>query len=196
MLGGELEDNQYLISDSWDTERMIIRDANLHDLDRLQEIHMKSQNTEAWVWQDQLITDYILNAVNNGHLPPNGTKELFKIQSITRKDSSEIIGFIELYHGYPDKKALYIGTLLLSEDYRNGGYGQEVINKLFQQAQVIGFHQIRLGVTLKNWLGIYFWTKLGFDKITKFRGDKVLAKDSFALLELGKNLAVPPPRDL
>ena len=188
MLRRKLVDNNLLISELWETERLIIRDANLHDLDRLQEIFMQSQSTERWAWDDELTTDYILNGVNKGHLPPNGMREFYKIQSITRKNSFEIMGFIEFYHGYPDKDVLYIATLLFSEDYRNNRYGQEVIIELCKQAQDLGFRQARLGVTLKNWLGIYFWTKLGFDTISKFCGDKVLAKDSFALLELGKNL--------
>jgi hypothetical protein len=36
------------------------------------------------------------------------------------------MGFIEFYHGYPDKEVLYIATLLLCEDYCNHRYGQEV----------------------------------------------------------------------
>ena len=188
MLRRESPDNTFLVSELWETERMIIRDANLHDVDRLQEIYMQSQSTERWVWDKELTTDYILNGVNKGNLPPNGLKEFYKIQLITHKDSSEIMGFIEFYHGYPDKEVLYIATLLFCEENRNNRYGQEVIHKLCTQAQELGFHQIRLAVTLKNWLGIYFWTKLGFDTILKFSGDKVLAKDSFALLALGKNL--------
>lgn len=98
------------------------------------------------------------------------------------------MALFEYYHGYPDKEVLYIATLLLSEDYRNNGYGQEIMSKLFKQALELGFQQARLGVALKNWQGIYFWSKLGFDRILKFCGDKVFAKDSFAVLELGKNL--------
>jgi len=188
VLGRELLDNKLLISELWETERMIIRDANLHDVDRLQEIYMQSKTTEGWAWNDELTTDYILNGVNKGHLPPNGMKEFYKIQLITHKISSEIMGFIEFYHGYPDEEVLYIATLLFCEDYRNDRYGQEVINELCKQALELGFHQVRLAVTLKNWLGIYFWTNLGFDKIIKFCGDKVLAKDSSALLVLEKNL--------
>lgn len=189
MLRRELLDNKFLISESWKTERLIIRDANLYDVDRLQEIYMQSQKSaEGWTRDDELTPDYILNGVNKGHLPPNGRKEFYKIQVITHKDSMEIMGFTEFYHGYPDKEVLYIATLLLCKDYRNNHYGQEVINELCKRARDLEFHQARLGVTLRNWLGIYFWTKLGFDKIIKFCGDKVLAKDSFATLELGRDL--------
>lgn len=181
-------DNISYISELWETERMIIRDADLHDVDRLQEIYLQSRSTKGWTRDDELTPDYILNGVVKGQLPPNGMKEFYKIQVIIHKNSFEIMGFIEFYHGYPDKEILYIGTLLLCDDYRNNRYGQEVINKLCKQALELGFYQARLGVTLRNWLGIYFWTKLGFDIIIKYCGDKMLAKDSYASLELGKNL--------
>lgn len=49
VLRRESPDNTFLVSELWETERMIIRDANLHDVDRLQEIYMQSQSTERWV---------------------------------------------------------------------------------------------------------------------------------------------------
>ncbi|WP_291300769.1 GNAT family N-acetyltransferase [Desulfosporosinus sp. BICA1-9] len=188
MLSRELVDNKSLIADLWETERLIIRDANLLDVDSLQEIYIQSQSAEGWTRDHEVTTDYILNGVKQGNLPPNGMKEFYKIQLITLKDSARIVGFIEFYHGYPDKEVLYIATLLFCEDCRNNGYGQEVINKLCEQALELGFRQARLGVTLRNWSGLYFWTKLGFNTILKYHGDKVLAKDSFALLVLGKTL--------
>ena len=185
----ELFDNKLLISKLWETERMIIRDANLQDVDRLQEIYMQSKSTEGWTRDDGSTTDYILNGVIKGNLPSDGKKEFYRIQLITHKNSSVIMGFIEYYHGYPEKDILYMATLLLSEKYRNKGFGQEIMNSLFNQALELGFQQVRLGVSLKNWQGVYFWTKLGFSRIIKFCGDKVFAKDSFAVLELEKDLS-------
>ena len=88
MLGRELLDNKFIISGLWETERMIIRDANLQDVDRLQEIYMQSRSTE-WTRDDELTNDYILNGVNKGNLPPNGMKELYKMQLFTHKNSSD-----------------------------------------------------------------------------------------------------------
>jgi len=184
----EQVENKLFMSQLWETERMSIKDANLQDVDRLQEIYTQSRSTEGWTRADEMTADYVLKGIVEGHLPPDGKKECFSIQLISLKNSSEIIGFIEFYQGYPDKEVLYIGTLLLSGDYRYKSYGQEIMSKLFTEANESGFQQVRLGVALKNWQGIYFWTKLGFDRIIKFSGDKVFAKDSFAMLELGKTL--------
>jgi len=190
VLKDEFIDNKFLLLELWETERMIIRDTNIEDVGRIQEIYMQSRSTEGWTRDDELTNDYIINGFNRGNLPPNGMKEFYKIQSITYKDTSEIIGFMEFYHGYPEKDVLYILTLLFCEGYRNNRYGQESINELCRQATELGFFKARLVVTLKNWQGIYFWTKLGFNTILKYCGDKVFAKDSFAVLELGKDLTI------
>lgn len=182
-----LTNSEFLMSDFWETERLIVRDTIVEDIDSVQEIYMHSQSTEGWTRNEELTNDYIPNGVIKGNLPPNGMKEYYKIQSIIQKNSSKIIGFLEFYHGYPQKEVLYIGTLLFYEDYRNRGYGQEVMTELLKQIRELGFSKARLGVTLKNWGGIYFWSKLGFNKITKYSGDKVLTKNSFALLELEKD---------
>ena len=190
MVKRELTNSEVAVLDFWETEEIIIRDTIAEDIDSLQEIYIQSQSTEGWTRNEEFTNDYILNAFSKGNLPPGGMKKYYKIQSMFHKKSSKIIGFLEFYHGYPQKEALYIGTLLFSEDYRNRGYGQEVMNQLFKKVKELGFSKARLGVTLKNWGGIYFWNKLGFDKITKYSGDKKLTKNSFAILELEKNLIV------
>ena len=188
MSRGELINNEFLMPDFWETERMIIRDTTVDDIDSLQETYLQSRSVESWTRNEELTNDYIPNCVIKGNLPTSGMKEYYKIQSIIHKNSSKIIGFLEFYHGYPQKEVLYIGTLLFSEDSRNRGYGQEVMTELFKKVKELGFSKARLGVSLKNWGGIYFWIKLGFNKITKFSGDKVHTKNSFGILELEKIL--------
>ena len=58
VLRRELVDNKSLISGLWETERMVIRDANLQDVVRLQEIYSHSQSSEGWIWEDKLTTEY------------------------------------------------------------------------------------------------------------------------------------------
>ncbi|WP_088186098.1 GNAT family N-acetyltransferase [Desulfosporosinus sp. FKA] len=186
----EITNSEFAVLDFWKTEEIIIRDTILEDIDRLQEIYMQSRNTEGWTRNEDFTNDYIHNAFIKGNLPPGGMKKYYKIQSMILKKTSKIMGFLEIYLGYPHKDVFYIGTLLFSEDYRNKGYGQEVMTELLDRIGKLGFSKARLGVTLRNWSGIYFWNKLGFNKITKYVGDKVLKNDSFAILELEKNLIV------
>ena len=61
MLRRELVDNKFLISELWETERMIIRAANLHDVDRLQEIYMQSKSTEGWACPPRMVIDEASN---------------------------------------------------------------------------------------------------------------------------------------
>ncbi|WP_088225767.1 GNAT family N-acetyltransferase [Desulfosporosinus sp. FKB] len=190
MVRKELTNSEVAVLDFWETEEIIIRDTIVEDIDSLQEIYIQSQSTEGWTRNEEFTNDYIHNAFSKGNLPPGGMKKYYKIQSMIHKKSSKIMGFLEVYLGYPQEDVVYIGTLLFCEDYRNKGYGQEVMTEFLKQIVELGFSKARLGVTLRNWSGIYFWNKLGFDKITKYVGDKVFTNDSFAILELERNLIV------
>ena len=43
-------------------------------------------------------------------------------------------------------------------------------------------------MNLKNWKGLRFWTKAGFDKVIGIYGDKVYNQNAFALIGLEKIL--------
>ena len=145
--------------------------------------------------EEELITgnsdssiEYFLKAIEEGHLPPNGCKENYKILSIYEKERQKIIGILELYHGYPDDKVLWIGQLLIEESRRKMGYGKEIIEILELEAKKCGFLKISIGVHLKNWSGIRFWKSVRFDKIIKVSGDFEYSKNTFAIMSLEKEL--------
>jgi len=180
-------DERNVVDSFWNCNRLIIRDALIEDINPLTNMYMATKNLERWM-SGQLDENDITNYIKNGHLPPNGERKFYKIQSITLKETNEIVGYIEFYHGYPDKQTIYIATLLIDDKYRSQGYGQEIIKKLFENALELKYLKIRLVVALKNWPAIYFWTKLGFTKISLYCGDKVFSKENFASLELEKSL--------
>ena len=47
-------------------------------------------------------------------------------------------------------------------------------------------NEIRIGVGLKNGGALIFWTKFGYDMITKITGDTEFGSDKFAVIELKK----------
>lgn len=49
------------------------------------------------------LADYIYKCLADGDLPliTNANKKYYKIKSIYLKETSELIGFIDMYHGYP-----------------------------------------------------------------------------------------------
>ena len=50
------------------------------------------------------------------------------------------------------------------------------------------YYKIGLGVYLKNWKALRFWTKSGFDKVIGIYGDKVFGQDKYALIGLEKSI--------
>jgi len=177
-----------LIPGFGETSRLIIRASVMEECDRLQEINEQSDYIEKWVgWKTP--KDYVLKTMTEGNLPPGGKKELFKPMSVCLKDTADIIGVVELYHGYPTVDSLCIGWMFIAPDYQKQGYAKEVFAYLAEQAEESGFAKIRLGVHLKNWPAFRFWHKVGFDRIVDIVGDAEHSDDTNAsvILEYGIN---------
>ncbi len=97
------------ISERWNTDRLLIRKAVYDDIIELNRICTS--------WEDKILMEgegfskgYIENCIEHGDLPP--IKEAhpanYYFMIIQNQDES-MIGFFDLYHGYPDKETLWIG---------------------------------------------------------------------------------------
>ena len=178
-----------LISSYWETERLFIRDALLEkDLDNLQTLWESTAYIGEYDGYPQRNKDDMYHYLRDGDLPPGGKKEYFKIKPVFIKETSEMIGYITMYHGYPDNKSLWVTFFYVNKKKQGQGYGHEVINRLTVEAEKVGFQSVLLTVALKNWEAIRFWTKAGFDKITGVHGDRTYGDDSYANLTLEKSL--------
>lgn len=139
---------------------------------------------------DEFEENYIFKCLTDGDLPPikGASKEKYSLKSIYLKENNKIIGFIDIYHGYPKEKTLWISIFVLDREIKNNGFGQEVIGALTKDASETYYNKIALAVHLKNWKALRFWTKVGFDKIIGIYGDKDFREDTFALIGLEKNI--------
>lgn len=100
------------------------------------------------------------------------------------KSTEEIIGFVSLYHGYPEDDSLYLAMMCISGDFQNQGYGQEVMKHFLLEVDLLGYSEVRVNVSLRNWAGLRFWNKSGFNYISGIFGDKEFAEGKFADIEL------------
>lgn len=95
-----------------------------------------------------------------------------------------MIGFIELYNGFPSENNYYIGSLYIENKYQGQDFGKELIKSIINEVTCRGFKSLSLGVELKNWQAIRLWYSLGFNKITRIYGDNVIAENKFMSMEL------------
>lgn len=135
--------------------------------------------------------DHMYRCLTEGDLPPipNAKRDNFKMFTVYKTGTKDIVGIANIYYEYPTVKDVWIGELIIHRDERKNGYGQEVIDLLSKKFKREGYLSIGIGVYLKNWRGLRFWTRVGFDEIRGIYGDKDYGENSFALMSLRKDLS-------
>ena len=164
--------------------RIIIKDSSLEECEKLQEI--------CDAWEDKKLTegegfeaDYIFKCLTQGDLPPisNANKSNYRFKSIYLKSNHNLIGFFDLYFGYPRQDVVWISMFMVDPKHRRKKYGQEALDLIRDDIKNEGYKKIGLGVHLKNWHALRFWTQLGFNHITGIYGE-----DPFAVMGLEKDI--------
>lgn len=172
-----------------ETKRLIITDSIIEECNELQKI-CESWDDKEIIEGTDFEHDYIYKCITEGDLPPspNASKENYRLKSIFLKDTSILIGFTDIYYGYPSKNSIWISLFIIDKKFRNNGYAQEIINFISNECKKEGYKKIGIGVHLKNWRGLRFWTKVGFDKVLGIFGDDTYSKSTYALIGLEKSL--------
>lgn len=175
-----------LIKNYWETSKLVIKDSIIDESDKLMILYSKANKYMRVV--NGTGGKSPIKCIEEGNLPNGGNKEFYKIQSIYLKESIDIIGYIEIYHGYPKKDVLYVGFLYINPEFQHKGFGQEVVKNFINEAYDAGYSRVYINIDLKNWPSLRFWTKLGFDKIIGIYGDKEYTENTYASVELEKCL--------
>lgn len=163
-------------------ENLILQLSNFSELEKLNDIH-----SEACVYfsfdKNHIITKPI-DCLTIGDLPPNGTIGNFENLSIY--EGNNLIGFMNIYKGYPLEKILYITFIYISEENRYNGYGKKIVDIIFAYSKENGFTSIRVAVSLKNWKGLKFWNKCGFNNLTNVSIEGNFSEENYGCIELEK----------
>ncbi|MDQ0360800.1 GNAT family N-acetyltransferase [Breznakia pachnodae] len=169
------------------SDRLVIKDAVIEEEQQLKKI-CDSWTDKELLEGDAFTDDYIRKGILEGDLPPveNASKENHRFKSIYLDNT--IIGFIDLYLGYPTPDVLWIGLFVIDNEYQSKGYAKEVINVLGNEVRNTNYTKMGIGVYLKNWKGLNFWIKEGFNKITGMYGDKEYSENTFAFIGMIKEL--------
>lgn len=168
-----------------ETENLLIKNASMSECSKLQDI-CSSWTTRASLEGIIFDEDYIYNCLTVGDLPPidDSSIDNYFLKSIYLKNPKQLIGFFDIYLGYPTPDILWLSVFLLDKDFQSKGYGREAVAGLINSTSQTDFNQIAFSVHLKNWKALRFWIKAGFDKILDVYGDKVLKENSFSLITL------------
>lgn len=170
------------------TVRLTVRPGTLEECDQLVPI-LKSWEEQKFVTgRTYICEEYFIKAINGENIPANGSKENASFMSIRQKGQDQIIGFLEVYHGHPHEKTLWIQLFVVDKQCRGNKMGKEIIDELSKQAKEKGFSKLRIGVYLKDWTALRFWASMGFDRVTGIHGDTEYRADTFALMGLEKLL--------
>ncbi len=179
-----------LLPTQWTTQRLRVKDSTLDDVPELQKIYDACAYIEEWTGLTAAdeTEQPILSALMGGDLPPNGSKEFFRLQAIELRGTSQLIGYLQMYHGYPAADIFWVAVLAIHPRFQGKGYGQEVVHSLIKTVgELRAFGKIQLGVALKNWPALRFWAQAGFDKIVRIKGDKIHSDKTFAFVTLEKS---------
>jgi GNAT superfamily N-acetyltransferase len=159
------------------TKRLVLETTEQSDLEKLNITYKKACEYFSFDEKHEITPPQTCCEI--GDLSPNGTKENFKMLTVFCND--KIIGYLTFYKGYPDSTTAYICFVFLT--IRGNGYGKEIADAMTTFLKENGFIRIKLAVSLKNWNGIKFWQKCGFDKVTL-----VDISDEYGCIELEKSL--------
>lgn len=173
---------------SWKTKNLLIRDAKLEDVAAMEKIAIQCSYIEQWTGLEYKKGE-MLKEFQGEILPPKGKKHLNRLQIITLRKSKEEIGYVSMYHGYPDKRVLWIGALMILPKHQGKKYGQQFVAQFSKQAKKLKiFSSLGIGVAVKNWPAMRFWIANDFTHILKIKGDKKHADTAFADLHLLKKI--------
>jgi len=177
-----------MIDPRWTTKRLIVSDSVASDIPQLQlvlesiadTLHLEGKRV---IEHDDMNRTFLL-----GDLPPNGQLQRFRLQTISRKDNGDIIGYLTLYHGYPSLDTLYIASLSICKDSQGEGFGGEVVDQIRYLPGLHNYRVHRLVVSVGNWNALRFWTYNGFKEIVRINGNLIAGDGSDAKIELVRRI--------
>jgi ribosomal protein S18 acetylase RimI-like enzyme len=184
-----------LLPSKWQTEQLRVADSTLDEVPELQRINDAVPQTRYWMRVEGQAKFSMRLALQEGVLPPtpNRSKEYFRLQSIRTADSGKLIGFLGVYHGFPEDDIFWINTLTLHPKFQGRGYGPELLKGLIEIVEQLGsYTRMRSYVPLNNWRSLRLCVKVGLDRMVEIVGDKTLSDKAEAHVLLEKSLTPLP----
>ncbi len=164
-----------------------IRIAELKDIEVLKSLEQTWENHQL-VSGEVLPKNYFENCILEGDLPPIENPSFEQYDLYIVEHNNKPIAFFDLYKGYPTDLSAWISIFVVDKDVRGQGHGKKIISYVEQHIKSSGLTNISIAVDLKNYNGLMFWTKIGFNEIIGVYGDKKYGPDKYAVIGLRKNI--------
>ena len=166
-----------LLPSRWNTLHLIVTDSTLADIPELQQINDAVPQTQSWTHvggENEACS--MLTALEDGVLPPtpDRSKAYFRMQSIRLSSAGKLIGFLAVYHGFPQEYIFWINAITFATKFQGQGYGPELLLGLSEIVRHLGSYTcIRSYVALNNVHSLKLCVKTGFNKMVEIAGEKV-----------------------
>lgn len=175
-----------LIPAQWQTQRLLISDSTLDEVETLQAINDIVPQTQSWMQSDENPTCSMRQVLEQGALPPvpERSLEYFRLQSVRLRSSGELIGFLGVYHGFPQPDVFWINAFTFHPDCQGTGYGPELFLALSEMVRQLGSYAcMRSYVSLDNLPSLKMCVKVGMNSILEVAGDPSHPDQWHVLLE-------------
>lgn len=166
---------------------LIVQSATMNELDKMNQAHKEAQTYFSFDLKRSITPPIAYLSESKDALPVGVSKDNMEILACYTPHSfmgTGFGGYLTFYRSYPGPKSVYIDFFYLREFARDNGYGTTMINGLLEQLRQEGFSQVIVAVSLKNWRGLNFWMKLGFQNIMKIEYDKDCEEGGLGTIEL------------
>jgi ribosomal protein S18 acetylase RimI-like enzyme len=80
---------------------------------------------------------------------------------------NDLVGLLDVLRWYPDETTWWIGLLLFAPEVRSQGIGEKVLQGFAEYVRGSGAQSIMLGVVEENKLAYKFWSRMGFEFVSK-----------------------------
>ncbi len=153
---------------AWKSERLMVRDAIEKDLPELRKVYDECSYIGELTGYHDESKDPMLAEFRGEALPPNGKRELQRLQSILESRTQDIIGYLVSYHGFPDHETFWIAALAIRPEFQRQKFGNEVISSLAKHIEELGgYSKMGIAVGVGNDPAMKFWSTCGFTEVIK-----------------------------
>ena len=119
--------------------------------------------------------------------PMNGIKDNTRLECVY-DENNEMINYCHYYKNYENNNTIFLGGFYIKKSKQRNGLGKKILKMYEEQWKKEGYTKIILQVDIKNWVGIRFWFKNGYNKIINWIGDLEYSDKNYAMIRLEKTI--------